>query len=145
MLPIDGDILALLKTQGGCAVQQVNCQQAAGAGFALKIRERYPAWYKSFRGTRGKLGDATLVQVQVAPLAYIGSLYAQDKYGTQVKQTDSGAFTLALRRLVQMVPDEVRLWVPYGIGCKLGGGDWGEISAILERYAPHAVIVKYGR
>lgn len=145
MQQVNGDALALLRQRGGCVVQQVNCQQVAGAGFALKIRERYPEWYRAFRGTRGRLGDATLVQVQAVPLGYIGSLYAQDKYGAQVKQTDSGAFALALRTLMAMVPEGLPLWVPYGIGCKLGGGDWGEISGILERYAPHAVIVKYGR
>jgi len=35
------------------------------------------------------------------------------------------------------------IYIPFGIGCGLGGGDWEEVVKLLEEDATNAVICKY--
>jgi hypothetical protein len=34
------------------------------------------------------------------------------------------------------------VYIPYNMGCGLGGGDWEIVSGIIEETLPDAIIVK---
>lgn len=35
-----------------------------------------------------------------------------------------------------------RIYIPYGIGCGLGGGKWEIMQPLIEEHCPEATIVK---
>lgn len=145
MITVRGDAVKLAKERGGVLFHQVNLQRLAGAGIAYTIRETFPQWYVEYLRTFAQLGDATLYQVQVHPETYVASLYAQNGVGTKQRQTDYDAFETALAKIVPILPPALPLWVPYKIGCGLGGGEWQVIVHILDQYIPQAQLVHFAQ
>jgi len=37
------------------------------------------------------------------------------------------------------------IYLPHGIGCGLGGGDWKIVEGIIRDAVPDAIIVRYGK
>lgn len=140
MTTIKGDLLDLTE---GIICHQVNCQRVAGAGLALQIRNKWPEWYDGFLAYTPRLGDAMLWAVE--PKLIVASLYAQKFYGKGL-QTNYFAFDTALLRLRQRMRESYfetkQVYMPYGIGCGLAGGDWNVIEPLIEKYFPNAIIVE---
>jgi hypothetical protein len=141
---IDGDI-TLVKS--GVIGHQVNCKGVAGAGLALQIRNKFPGWYDNFVLTDLSLGEVGLYKIRDD--LWIANLYAQQEfYGL-----DTGVYTsyLALRQSLDRLEGLSKtmrlprpLYLPYGLGCGLGGGDWGIVSEeIVSKVCPKAIIVQY--
>ena len=133
----------ILDIQEGIICHQVNCQRVAGAGLALQIRTKWPGWYKDFVSQSANLGAVHLWEA--APSLTIASLYAQVEYGRGKIQTNYEALAscfsvLAIGALGSM--KDTPIYIPYGIGCGLAGGDWNIVSGIIERTMPDAIIVK---
>lgn len=155
---IEGNILDITE---GIICHQVNCQGVFNAGLAKQIREKYPQGYASymewhnptsFNNPKGwKLGDLQIVQIN-SKLA-IAQLAGQLKYGrvmTTVKSryTSYQAIRTGLTKLqlhyassLEYFPGE-KVYIPYGMGCGLGGGDWSVVSEIINEIIPYAIIVK---
>ena len=147
MLEIDGDAISIVHQYGGVLVHQVNCRRIAGAGIALAIRRQWPHWFLTYSTQYLALGAATLIRVQAKPVAYVASIYAQDGIGAYSRQTNYEAFATALDKLQVLLTPVTTLpvYVPYKIGCGLGGGDWDKIRGILEDKLPNATIVRLRR
>ena len=130
---IEGDILHI---GSGVICHQVNLRRVAGAGLALQIRKRWPEWYRHYRSVSGYLGLVDFFRADRD--LWIASLYAQEGYGTG-RQTNYAAFGQCLMDLRRTHHGPV--YLPYGIGCGLGGGDWRVIEQIIGDALPDANIV----
>ena len=114
-------------------------------GIALQIRQRWPAWYEAYRNDARKLGDATLVRVQPWPAVWVGNLYAQFTVGRGSQQTAYDALRQALVTTSENLDASTigaQVYVPFGLGSGLGGGDWSMVARIVAEVMPDALIVR---
>ena len=142
---IQGNILDI---QSGIIAHQVNCRRVAGAGLALQIRRKWPAWYDEFLRQEPYLGCVwwyCTAQKGGNPIGcsspHVASMYAQKNYG-RGQQTDYIHFTNCLTKIKLYANKDHPLYIPYGIGCGLGGGDWSIVSRIIEIMVPDAILVE---
>ena len=135
---IQGNILDM---ENGLICHQVNCRRVAGAGLALQMREKWPEWYQNF--TKAYLGVVTYFRVS-SDLA-IANLYAQEGYGHNRRYTNYAA----LGECLMVIADYkynfgTDVYLPYGIGCGLAGGDWAIVEQIISDAIPDAKLVMLG-
>lgn len=114
---------------------QCNCRGTFGGGIAKEIKQRFPEvdraqkeWYKA--------GLQTLGAVQIVPThtgLKISNMYAQVDFKRikGVVNTNYDALELCLQRLKLSLFPQDRLGMPK-IGAGLGGGDWNQISTIIN-------------
>ena len=149
MIEIKGNIL---DVQQGFVCHQVNCQGVMGAGLAKGIRLKWPRVYNDYMSAFQR-GDLKLGQVVFTTIAanklYIANLCGQHDYGSpSIKRpwTDYDSLSQCLSKVEdwRKVVGEGKLpvYIPYKIGCGLGGGDWSVVEGIIKRKTPTAVIVK---
>jgi O-acetyl-ADP-ribose deacetylase (regulator of RNase III) len=119
---------------------QVNCRRLMGAGLALDIRHLYPEVHKAYvKKDDWRLGDCQIVKIYRG--GYIANLAGQEDVGPGICRTDYTALRNALRVARDFAnANSLTLYIPYGIGCGLAGGDWKIVSSIIEEHAPDAVI-----
>lgn len=128
----------ILEIKQGIICHQVNCQRKAGAGLALAIRTKWPYWFKEFSKYKNPmLGD--ILMTAVGHDLFVASLYAQENYGTDGRQTDYRALRTCFHKLRD---EQMQIYIPFKIGCGLGGGMWIIVSRIIEEELPMAVVVK---
>jgi O-acetyl-ADP-ribose deacetylase (regulator of RNase III) len=141
----------LLTIATGIIGHQVNLQGKMGAGLASQIRYRWPpAYYKYRKACDGSdeqyclsLGKIQLVKVKYEPPLFIANLAAQVGISRTVQQTNYEALALCLSKLYYV---SLRLqlvsYLPYGLGCGLGGGDWEVVAQLIANNCPNAVICR---
>lgn len=135
---VNGDILKVGR--GGIICHQVNCKKVAGAGLALQIRNQISGWYGHFRRINGSLGEVDYFHVGDTVIA---SLYAQEGFGRFGEYTSYNALRECLRKVSEYASArELQVYIPYRIGCGLGGGDWDYVYAIIMSAIPNAIIMK---
>lgn len=133
-----GDILNIRE---GIIVHQVNCRRVMGAGLAKKIRELYPEHYMDFMSMAPALGKVFTTKVEKN--LYIAGIYGQDRYGRDGCYTDYDALRRGLKRIRVIAQQlELDVYIPYGIGCGLAGGDWNIVYKMIEEEIPTATIVR---
>lgn len=143
MKEVNGDAIELAAANSGVLIHQVNCKKVAGAGIALAIAKRWPGWKNAYLKTQPHLGTAFAWQDDATGVVVI-SLYAQDGYGTNKRQTDYGAFKTAIGQAAQMIAAQYAdkpVYIPSHIGCGLAGGDWNIVKPLLAANLPSATIV----
>jgi O-acetyl-ADP-ribose deacetylase (regulator of RNase III) len=126
-------------------VHQCNCFHTMGSGIAKRIREKYPEAYKADlqqgrRGDISKLGTFSLVKAYDDK--YIYNMYGQYNFGLEKRQTNYEAVYKGLYSICGHTssydilsldpPRNIRLGLPKNMGCKLGGGSWIIVRAIIE-------------
>ena len=138
MNEIVGDIL---KVKHGVICHQVNLQGVAGAGLARDIGIAFPEWKTHYTTNAHvySLGDVDFLNV--SKHIVIASLFAQDGYGRDKKYTDYDALYKCLLELT-VKKCEKDLIFPYGMGCGLGGGDWGVVYGMLKTFFSSATIMR---
>lgn len=122
----------------GILCQQVNCQNAIGAGLSGAIADKYPVvnekYHEAFTKASKEVlfGKAQLIQVEDE--LYIANLFTQFRYGNSWKThecyTDTEKLIGAIDRLAEKYPD-INIYVPAYIGCGLAGGNWSEVTGRL--------------
>lgn len=137
MVLIEGNILDVKR---GVICHQVNCHYVASAGLALQIRSRFPQWYEEFRLTEPELGKVTYFQATSGLL--IANLYAQEDFGIGTRYTNYAALGRCLMR-VRGMTEGLDVFIPYQMGCGLGGGDWDIVLPIIKDALPGASIVHW--
>ena len=116
--------------KNGIIVHQVNCRHVMGAGVALAIRRKYPKHYSDFMSKSATLGDIVVTKINNS--LYIVGMYSQLNYGSKVRQTDYEAMKICLDKIIDFrKAHKLVVYMPYGIGCGLAGGDWNIVSEII--------------
>ena len=135
---INGNILDI---EEGVICHQVNCWKVANAGLARQMRNKWPArWYVYYKQADGRLGGVRTHRISQS--LYVADLYAQEGFGTAKRHTNYAALGHCLMLLKDIVNKNTTIYIPYGIGCGLGGGDWAIVSQIIEDALPDAIVVK---
>jgi O-acetyl-ADP-ribose deacetylase (regulator of RNase III) len=118
-------------------MHQCNCFHTMGSGIAKRIREKYPEAYKAdiFHGRKGdmsRLGSFSTVKAHDDKQIY--NMYGQYNFGLEKRQTNYEAVykgLLAIRE--HTIANNIKkLGLPRNMGCKLGGGSWLVVRAMIE-------------
>jgi len=137
---------------------QVNCRGVMGAGVALAIKNKWPKAYeeykRAFKNNTLILGNMILAQVtedEDHPL-FIMHLCGQFNFASRGLHTDYSKLSDALFAMKsfqlsyhQVYKKQLPMYLPYGIGCGLAGGDWkGRVEPIIESIMPDVILCKWG-
>ncbi len=142
LLVVEGD---LLKSDCTMIMHQANCFGKMGAGIAKQVAKEYPAVYLAdvnydipvgSKDRLGKWSGAFVTNNYTSNPQLIINLYGQYNYGRGL-QTDYDALSWALSWALATASAKTKQYtakigVPYGMGCRLAGGDWRIVSNILE-------------
>ena len=140
--------------ESGCEIiiHQVNCKGTMNTGIAKRIREKYPEVYRQYKNLcdryKGReedlLGRSQFVYAfdpDLKKYICIINLFAQKSFGKNGSlYTNYEAFNTALETLrieiINGLPArslaDMKIGLPYLIGCKNDGGDWPFIDSIID-------------
>lgn len=134
----------LLNVAEGTIAHQTNCIGVAGAGVALGIARMYPDWKTSYRAVCHHYSiDYLMGQIhlyEATPSLTIASLFAQRVPGRGL-MTNYDALAEALYSLHENAPPGL-IYLPYGVGCGLAGGDWNIVQPLIQEHCPEAILVR---
>ena len=138
MIIVKRDILSVTN---GVIVHQVNCQSRIGAGVSGAIIKRYPivesAYHSKFQNASPSSVFGTWQPVQVSESLIVVNAFAQFFYGNAAKTkrvyTDEDKLVKILTDVCNKYSEYEEIWIPYGIGCGLAGGNWENIVFRIER------------
>lgn len=125
----------ILTVEKGIICHQVNCRGVMGAGLAKAIAKKWPQVERKYAGavraSRDILGACLLTDAQEGII--VANLFGQRGTGTFQRQTHYGALANAMCELRQANIESYRqpLYIPYGMGCGLGGGDWTIVHELI--------------
>ena len=123
---------------------------------ALQIANAYPHWKADYIAYCKRAASVSSL-LGMVHLYHVGTLTVASIFGQRAPgrglMTDYDALGLGLQKLGKyslaklgaspMSLEKGRpLYLPYGIGCGLAGGDWHAVSTLIENGCPHAVLVR---
>jgi O-acetyl-ADP-ribose deacetylase (regulator of RNase III) len=131
----------------GNIVHFVNCKGSWGAGFAAELKKKYPEAFKQYKEHlethyKGEeffaLGDVLHCRVSGGDKTII-SCFTQYDTGVTSRKTEYSAVYACLKQLGRLG----NIYIPYKVGCGLGGGDWSIVSKMIDKLCPNATICRY--
>lgn len=138
---IDGNILDIEK---GLICHQVNCRGVMEAGLAKQLKDKYPEVFSEYKefiyarkvhhiGGNQLLGAVNPVFINKDLIVI--NIFGQDTFGLGMLHTDYTAIEKAFNYIEQTVAPiyDLPVYIPYGFGCGLGGGNWDIVKGILEQ------------
>lgn len=139
----------------GIIGHQCNCRGVMGSGVALAIKNRWPKAYDDYRTAYHRqelvLGRAIHSYVDFEKPLVVSHLCGQNLFGKKGLYTDYTALYKALEAMKNMqwayqnvYSRELQLYLPYGIGCGLAGGDWKIVEPMIEKIMPDVILCKWG-
>lgn len=138
--------LNILNVKKGIVCHQVNCMGKMGAGIALAIRKKWPICYEEYKD----LYRLNLLQLgKVFPSKVDNDLFiahccGQYYYGRKGKFTNYLALKECFKTVEQFSKEmELKVFLPYKIGCSLAGGDWNIVKGLIDEFLPNSVICKH--
>jgi O-acetyl-ADP-ribose deacetylase (regulator of RNase III) len=148
MKQIEMDLLDVPK---GIICHQINCMGSMGAGIALQIKRKWPIvdieYMQNYK--KGELRLGRLFLTKVTPTLYVANLCGQHNYGRGRRQTDYAALKTCFEKLARwrelhkaFTGEDLAVFVPVGMGCGLGGGDWSTVVKLIEESPLEATFVK---
>ena len=152
---INKDILTVDK---GVIVHSVNCIGAVG-GLAGAIARKWPKNAEQYRAhvKNQKLPIMLLgsvFEVNVAHNVIVANLFGQNNVGTRERQTEYSALIAGFKKIANTCfggndrcevdygnpfgsiyekIDLTDIYIPYKIGCGLGGADWNIVEEIINK------------
>lgn len=142
MTIIKGDLLCVEK---GIITHQVNCKGVMNAGLAKKLRIKFPNIYPKYRQfcLDGLFKPGMIQLCKQSDSLYICNLAGQNEYGTDKRYTDYQAVKTALTKLENVSQRlQLPIYIPYNMGCNLGGGDWNVIFNLINAYCSNVTILQ---
>jgi hypothetical protein len=146
----------ILTVDRGVIVHSVNCIGAVG-GLAGAIGRKWPVNAGEYRShVRSQNYPVMLLgsvfKVNVAHNVIVANLFGQYNVGTSKQQTEYAALIAGFKRIAETIfygdddiPDYSNheyylskltlkdIYIPYKIGCGLGGADWSIVEEIINR------------
>lgn len=138
----------ILNIKQGAICHQVNCRGVAGSGLAKQIANKYPNWQMEYKSSCYNISLGSTTKHIVNSTLYIVNIFSQDGYGKNRRHTNYAALGHALTYIKWNYPKWIndgltgKIYIPYGIGCGLGGGNWDIVSEIIYDALPEAILVK---
>lgn len=145
----------LLKSDCRVIGHQSNCNMGFGSGIAGQIKEHYPEAYNVFKEDRRtpneKLGSYSYAFCPNSKLGdkIVYNLYGQLYYGRNpdIVYTDYQALDKALNRMLYNIElkygRDIKVGLPFLIGCGLGNGNWLEVCNIIEKASKNSGVDIY--
>lgn len=133
----------LLKTPFQIIAHQTNCLGIMGGGVALAIKNTYPNVYEEYKsfcdihgieecfGSSCVVGEKEKIIINAFGQKYIGSNECMTDYAALKSGLSEGIKTIRLCWNLDSIT-QLTIAIPYKIGCGLAGGDWEEVSKLLE-------------
>ena len=128
----------VLKIQKGHVLQQLNCMGKMGKGLAKDTADLYPTFKDFYISVCNRTSNhpknllgTYLRYTPVDGLSLYG-LFGQLHYGTDKQYTDYSAIKSGLIAIKRDLPFKAEVYIPYMMGCGLGGGKWEEVFKIIE-------------
>lgn len=129
----------LLTVEQGVIAHQVNCRGRIGGGVSGAIIQKYPIVEEKYLTLCKWCPPERLFGhrqfVQVTPQLAVYNCFTQLDYGNPKKTgrvyTDINRLASALSRICQENQGK-EIWIPYGIGCGLGGANWEDVEALIR-------------
>lgn len=138
----------LLSITNGIICHQVNCQGVMGSGIALAIRKKWPEVFDTYRRIWSftpptkLLGSCQLIQV--GPDLLVANIFGQNYFGNQFgPATDYNAVEKAFTDLRDSLSNQSfnpSIYIPYKMGCGLGGGNWDTYLEIVTKLFPDVIV-----
>ena len=139
---IVGDVLTPYTNNDGYVIvcHQVNCQGVMGSGLAAQVKHKLPRAYNVYKekcdavnNKHDMLGDVQMVACLSDAGFVLANIFGQNTFGRNPDKcyTSYKAVRKALRNIAASYPN-VTIRIPYLMGCALGGGNWNEVSAIIQ-------------
>lgn len=125
----------ILTVTEGIIAHQVNLQGVMGAGLAKQIKLKYPDVFDRYRYfcKIGELKLGTNLSVKINDRLWVCNMAAQEHYGRMQRHTDYEALKTCLRMLRSCsIEHDFPVFLPYGVGCGLAGGDWAIVFPMIE-------------
>lgn len=124
----------ILEVKSGVMCHQVNCRGKMGAGLALEIRQKYPEvydWYMyAFNNNKWNLGEVQIVDI--TENLKVANCAGQYNYGRNKQYTDYDALKECFKKVNVYAKDKhFKIYLPYKMGCNLGGGKWSYVLEII--------------
>ena len=148
----------ITEVDEGIICHQINCRGVMGAGLAKRIREKFPQVYKdymyAFKTGNLWLGNVLITSCVSKSLnrVYVASLCGQHNYGRDKQYTDYPAVEQCLKTVqyfkdhtLEKRGENLPVYIPFSMGCTLGGGDWFTVENIIKQFIPDAVIAEYSQ
>ena len=135
----------------GFIVHQVNCRGKMGSGVAGQLRKKYPSIFTEYsRIVREYIRDGeknpilgTINVVPVTNKLSIINIFTQYDYGYDGKQyTNYDAIEQAFTKIKLINIKNKPVYIPYGMGAGLGGGNWVVISNIIKKVYPEVIVCR---
>lgn len=133
IMEINADLLEY-PLDGLC--HSCNCMHTMGGGIAARISQKYPEAYTADleHGSCGdpkRLGNFSWVKAYDDKIIY--NLYGQYDLGRWERHTNYEAVYngMSLIRQHAIENNVLRLGLPKNMGCRLGGGSWNVVNAMV--------------
>lgn len=143
-------LMDILTVRKGIICHQINPWKM-GAGLALAIRKRYPQHYEDFEDWKKyRTGDPTgyVLFTQLDVGFVVAGLCAQPRYGrgAGIAYTNYRALGECFDKVYEYTQKHgiEPVYIPWKIGCGLGGGLWHIVEDIIEAHLPDAILCKLG-
>ena len=118
-------------------IHQCNCFHVMGGGIAFRIKQKYPELYQADVehgpiGDKSRLGWFSTVKCHDDKQGY--NLYGQYQFGMEKRHTNYDAVFHGLYNICGHATcnNILKLGLPKNMGCRLGGGSWIIVRAIIE-------------
>lgn len=127
------EIKGNLLNQKGVLLHQVNCMGSMGAGIAKQIARKFPKVDKEYKkmcanenNSRSLLGKIQYVEVNDEII--FANSFSQNHYSSRSKQTVEELLIKNIHNAYKYAEGKnMKLYIPYLVGCGLGGGDWNKV------------------
>lgn len=126
-------------------VHQVNMQGVMGSGIAKQIKNEFPNHYKEYLSC---CKDQYKLLGSFFQSDNIIGVFGQEYYGRQERHTNYAALITGIESAIRLIKlgKNVKLGIPHGIGCGLGGGNWKLVNILLEdlqKMYPEVELILY--
>ena len=138
-----GDLLAIDR---GILCHQVNCRGVTG-GLAGALARKWPLAFHDYQKAckaHGSLNLGSTLLCSIAPGLDLAHVFGQLDPGanTNLDSADWALGDLQRQLAVSVELSSLQIYVPYLMGCGLGGGRWAEYEPMIEKHFPSAIVIK---
>jgi len=137
----------ILSVTSGIIVQSINCIGGMG-GLAGAIARKYPVVKETYLKVLDRVNIkhrftflGQVLYVDASDSLTFANVFGQWHTSGSERMTDYAAIAAGLKTIAENNADAKQpVYIPYLLGCGLGGGDWNLVSEMIDYYLPDAII-----